>query len=379
MPSPACIWQLTDSSGGLGASLAFHPVLPEHKWAHFAKTLTSRSNRPPRLPPRDALAPHRAQRDVLTPKGHSFHRWVSCGPGRRKMHSRVEVTAGSEVALELGPLGGWQSVRGSGGSGSLWERWLALCGGMRLPPHRPQRGCDAHCVSGAAGILHGSHHSILAIRGVPVVTPVLQMVRLRLREGQEACKGQSPPNLRDSGHFYCAVRSQSTRVQSQLWDRLDLLPDLPGPALSFPIGKWRSNDIYLALALGQRLARCPRRGSPRTAPGVSGSLSVSLAGPSLSLAGWLSGSPAGSPLPLGLRPRVPVPLPVPSWPGPGESAGGGRTRGARGAGGGERVCPRRGALILGPRRHRVNPGRGNEPPHTALSKHTPALAPAVNI
>lgn len=47
-------------------------------------------------------------------------------------------------------------------------------------------------------------------------------------------RGGPPPNLGDSGHFYCGVRSQRTRVKSQLWPltghvTLGLLPDLPGP------------------------------------------------------------------------------------------------------------------------------------------------------
>lgn len=89
--------------------------------------------------------------------------------------------------------------------------------------------------------------------------------------------------------------------------------------------------------------------------GVSGSLSFSR-----SLGFWLQAA-------------------SPSLPGAERACRRRRDRGAWGAGGCERVCPRPGALILCPRRHRVNPSRGNEPPHTALSKHTPALAPAVNI
>ena len=45
----------------------------------------------------------------------------------------------------------------------------------------------------------------------------------------------------------------------------------------------------------------------------------------------------------------------------------------------ERVFVQGTALIPWPRGHRRNPGLGNEPPHTPLAKHTPALAPAVNI
>lgn len=49
-------------------------------------------------------------------------------------------------------------------------------------------------------------------------------------------RGGPPPNFIGSGHFYCGVRGQRTRVKPQLWpvtDRvtLGLLPDLPVPPL----------------------------------------------------------------------------------------------------------------------------------------------------
>ena len=116
----------------------------------------------------------------------------------------------------------------------------------------------------------------------------------------------------------------------------------------------------------------------------------------MSFSRCLSGSLAVShdlPLALALRPwgcvggSLPVsPGPSLSLPAPGlwlqaEPAVGARETRAAGqrAERAERVFVQGGALIPRPRRHRRNPGLGNEPPHTPLAKHTAALAPAVNI
>lgn len=116
-------------------------------------------------------------------------------------------------------------------------------------------------------------------------------------------------------------------------------------------------SLHAFLSLSPWISRCLSRapsssGSPSLGVCVTGSLPVS-PGPSLALTApglWLQAEPA-----VGARET--------------------RAAGQRA----ERVFVQGGALIPRPRRHRRNPGLGNEPPHTPLAKHTAALAPAVNI
>lgn len=120
-----------------------------------------------------------------------------------------------------------------------------------------------------------------------------------------------------------------------------------------------SGSLIVSLSLGLSpplwISHC-LPGSLSVSLSLSGSLSVSL-GPSLSLT-----APG-----LCLRAET--------------ACGNAGDREERGSGrsGQERVFVQGSALIPWPRGHRRNPGLGNEPRHTPLAKHTPALAPAVNI